>query len=267
MGGASACIANPAQCLMSLTACLVGAVCDAHTVVSRAPAAPITARLIAQVADNVPLFRSMTTEERVANLGGLERIAQLDGLLESARAANVRLYVVSIGYRTAFVPHLETVGLLRHFDDANIYGQDCSELRQENFVKGQLIAKIMEANGWSYEQVRTPLQTLQACSSHWHACSSHWPRCIAPPIAPATLELRAGAYVTLDVARLLVPLASLQRPADRTCHAFGSQALFVDDSGEHITRASAVCRTLHVAERGGMTATHLEAIKAALPVR
>lgn len=148
-----------------------GAVSKKHAAIFRAFAAPkqtlILQALAAQVADNVPLFRSMTTEERVANFGGTERIAQLDALLDRARAANVRVYIVSIGYRTAFVPHLESVGLLRHFDDANIYGQDCSELRQESFVKGQLIAKIMQANGWEYEQARAPLQT-----SHAAACSS-----------------------------------------------------------------------------------------------
>ena len=68
------------------------------------------------VADNVTLFDSMSTEERIANFGGKERIAQLASCLGDLKAASVELFIISIGYKAAFVPHLQSVGLLSFFE-------------------------------------------------------------------------------------------------------------------------------------------------------
>ena len=149
------------------------------------------------VADNRELFSAMTPEQQIANLGGQERIASLAALLESLEAASIRLYIVSIGYRAAFMPHLQTANLLRFFKSEHIYGQDCQELRSVGFVKGKLIAQFMAAEGWSHGDV-----------------------------------------------------------------------VFVDDSQEHITKASPVCRTILVSPEskktvGGMAKVELDAIREA----
>lgn len=105
------------------------------------------------VADNVPLFESMSEEERIMNFGGPERIAALDALLAALEAAGVRLYIISIGYKAALVPHLHTVNLARYFADERTYGQDSPALREASFVKGMLIGQIMRAQGWSHGDV------------------------------------------------------------------------------------------------------------------
>eukprot|EP00320_Phaeocystis_rex_P019697 CAMPEP_0119062858 /NCGR_PEP_ID=MMETSP1178-20130426/6353_1 /TAXON_ID=33656 /ORGANISM="unid sp, Strain CCMP2000" /LENGTH=175 /DNA_ID=CAMNT_0007044167 /DNA_START=32 /DNA_END=559 /DNA_ORIENTATION=+ len=105
------------------------------------------------VADNVTLFNSMSTEEQLANFGGKERIEQLATCLHHLRAASVELFIVSIGYKAAYVPHLQSAGLLGYFDSQRLYGQDSPELRATGFVKGTLIAQIMQARGWSHDDV------------------------------------------------------------------------------------------------------------------
>lgn len=142
------------------------------------------------MADKLDLFTAMTSAERLANFGGAERIRQLDELLGELKDASITLFIVSIGHKRAIVPHIETAGLLRHFDVADVYGQDCDELRSRQFVKGALIKDLMAARGWSQDE-----------------------------------------------------------------------ALFVDDSIEHIKGAAEVCRTLHLPDRGGMRATHFEAVR------
>ena len=106
------------------------------------------------VADNVQLFASMTPEEIVLNFGGPDRIATIKALLTELMAAKVELYIVSIGHKVAIQPHLHKVGLLQpFFEPSRIFGQDCTELRQVNFVKGRLIDQIMKAQGWSHDDV------------------------------------------------------------------------------------------------------------------
>lgn len=105
------------------------------------------------VADNVSLFASMTPEEIVANLGGADRVAALTKLLEGLSVAGVQLFIVSIGYRQAFIPHLQTAGLLRFFPDEQVFGQDSPPLRSLGFVKGRLIAQIMAERGWGRDDV------------------------------------------------------------------------------------------------------------------
>ena len=68
------------------------------------------------VADNVTLFNSMSTEEQLLNFGGKERIEQLAACLHDLKTASVELFIVSIGYKAAFVPHLRSAGLLGFFD-------------------------------------------------------------------------------------------------------------------------------------------------------
>ena len=67
------------------------------------------------VADNVQLFNSMSKEEQIANFGGAKRIEQLASVLRELKAASVELFVISIGYKAAYVPHLRTAGLLDFF--------------------------------------------------------------------------------------------------------------------------------------------------------
>ena len=143
------------------------------------------------VADNKQVFASMSADEVVANFGGQERVGELDSLLRDAKAASVELFIVSIGYKAAYSPHLQAAGLLGLFDPANLYGQDSPELRAVGFVKGALIQQLMQARGWNHADV-----------------------------------------------------------------------LFVDDSLDHIEKARATCRTLHVAGRGGMGATEFPQIRA-----
>ena len=147
------------------------------------------------VADNVALFQSMSKAEIVQNFGGAARIATLSALLEACLDAGVRLHIVSIGYRTALMPHLAAAGLGRFFDDGRIFGQDSPRLKQVGFVKGRLIKQLMAAEGWQHGDV-----------------------------------------------------------------------LFVDDSNEHIERASSVCQTLLVSPAskssvGGMADVELNAIR------
>ena len=105
------------------------------------------------VADNLKLFQSMSAAEIVANFGGPERISTLQALLTALQRAGVQLYIVSIGMKAAIVPHLNAAGLLQFFAEEKIWGQDCKELRELNFVKGQLIARLMQAQGWAHADV------------------------------------------------------------------------------------------------------------------
>eukprot|EP00656_Telonema_subtile_P054680 TRINITY_DN822_c0_g1_i2.p1 TRINITY_DN822_c0_g1~~TRINITY_DN822_c0_g1_i2.p1 ORF type:complete len:118 (-),score=37.66 TRINITY_DN822_c0_g1_i2:331-684(-) len=55
--------------------------------------------------------------------------------------------------RCCIVPHLQHVGLDRYFNEADIYGQDCDELKAVDFVKAALIASFMETHSWRKEDV------------------------------------------------------------------------------------------------------------------
>jgi|EP00900_Chrysochromulina_parva_P002010 phosphoglycolate phosphatase-like HAD superfamily hydrolase len=147
------------------------------------------------VADKVQIFEALTPDEHIENLGGQERIDALKALLLELSEAGVTLFIISIGYRVALMPQLETAGLLRFFADNRVYGQDSPELRQLGFVKGRLIERIMNHHGWGRDDV-----------------------------------------------------------------------LFVDDSMEHIDRASTVCKTLLVPPEakkaiGGMRQVEFDAIR------
>lgn len=142
------------------------------------------------VADNVQLFQQMTPNEIVTNFGGAARIKQLANLFHELKEASLQLYIVSIGYSTAFMPHLTAVELAHFFEPECIFGQDAPELRRLKFVKGHLIQQIMLAKGWSSQE-----------------------------------------------------------------------ALFIDDSIEHINKAAAFVQTLHVAHRGGIQEEEISQIK------
>ena len=103
------------------------------------------------VADKIKLFQMMSNEEIIANFGGPARIATLKALLTALEAAGMRLHIISIGMKAAIVPHLRIAGLLPHFPEERIWGQDCQELRSLGFVKGRLIARLMQAGGWAPE--------------------------------------------------------------------------------------------------------------------
>lgn len=105
------------------------------------------------VADNLQIFEAMSETEVIANFGGMQRIALLKALLGALEAAGVRLHIVSIGRKAAIVPHLRIAGLLPHFPEERIWGQDCPELRSLGFVKGRLIAQLMQAAGWQHGDV------------------------------------------------------------------------------------------------------------------
>ena len=105
------------------------------------------------VADKVQIFQALTTDEHIENLGGQKRIDALKALLLELSEAGVTLFIISIGYRVALMPQLETAGLLRFFADNRVYGQDSPELRQLGFVKGRLIERIMNHHGWGRDDV------------------------------------------------------------------------------------------------------------------
>ena len=106
------------------------------------------------VADNLALFLSMTQEEIIANFGGNARIVALEALLTALEAKGIVLHIVSIGHKRAFSPHLQAASLLKFFAEDRLWGQDCSDLRELNFVKGRLIAeKIMAPNSWQHADV------------------------------------------------------------------------------------------------------------------
>jgi hypothetical protein len=105
------------------------------------------------VADKIDVFNSMNTEEIAENFGGAQRIAVLSTLLAELRDAGIILHIVSIGYKAAFIPHLETVGLLHFFHPANIFGQDSVELQEVGFVKAAMISKLMTSAGWSHDEL------------------------------------------------------------------------------------------------------------------
>lgn len=105
------------------------------------------------VADKVHIFQQLSPEEHIANLGGRERIETLKALLIELSEAGITLFIVSIGFRTALMPQLETAGLLRFFADNRVYGQDSPELRQRQFVKGALIEQIKNQHGWAFDDV------------------------------------------------------------------------------------------------------------------
>ena len=105
------------------------------------------------VADKHEIFKIMTRDERIANFGGQPRIDTLAALLASLKEAGVALYIVSIGFKIAIVPHLETAELKSYFKDECIFGQDSKELRGFGFVKGKLIAQIMRGKNWQHDEV------------------------------------------------------------------------------------------------------------------
>lgn len=105
------------------------------------------------VADKRDIFGCMTVDEQWANFGGAERVQQLTKLLAELQAAGVVLHIVSIGFRSAFMPHLRTVGLLDFFAQERVFGQDSLELRAVGFVKGQLIGQLMAASSWEHDDV------------------------------------------------------------------------------------------------------------------
>ena len=98
------------------------------------------------VADKAQIFEALTPDEHIENLGGQERIDALKALLLELSEAGVTLFIISIGYRVALMPQLETAGLLRFFADNRVYGQDSPELRQLGFVKGRLMEHIDRAS-------------------------------------------------------------------------------------------------------------------------
>ncbi|KAJ1462067.1 hypothetical protein M885DRAFT_506151 [Pelagophyceae sp. CCMP2097] len=95
------------------------------------------------IADKPFLLDAMTADEVVANFGGVSRVAALQQMLALLRRCGVAVYIVSIGFKRAIVPQLETVGLGAFFDAHRVYGQDSAALRRAKFVKAELIASLM----------------------------------------------------------------------------------------------------------------------------
>ena len=95
------------------------------------------------VADKVPLFASMSEAEMCLNFGGTARLGALRALLGELRASNSALFVCSIGYKKAIVPHLERMDLLRFFGEARVFGQDCEELQERQFAKADFVRDLV----------------------------------------------------------------------------------------------------------------------------
>lgn len=98
------------------------------------------------IADKPEVLSSLSPEERISNFGGADRIKAIDSLL-AAVASSTDLFIVSLGFKHAIIPQLETASLMRHFEPRNIYGQD--ELRSVNYVKAKLIAALMASHHWT----------------------------------------------------------------------------------------------------------------------
>ena len=107
---------------------------------TRAAARAIRVRQWA-VADNVTLFQSMTDEENLANFGGPARVTQLMRLFSDLKEADIRLYIVSIGFSSAFGPAMEKgsacFGLIEHICEVigNVY-TSMARKQTTNFVNG-----------------------------------------------------------------------------------------------------------------------------------
>ena len=225
-------------------------------------------------------------------LRAVHRIEELTTLLGDLRAAGVHLHVrrtpdpapalqtqaairtprargtqiISLGFKDAIVPHMQTAGLLKHFAVADIYGQvgppppaarssacgspaavatpalraraaraigraapqDAPEMRMRSFVKGEVIRDLMRTREWRRDQARA----LAA------AGPERVPRSLCPPVPRIHGDRRCP-----------------WRPR--------SQVLFIDDSSDHIDGAQAVCRTLLLPDRQhGMTSAHFAEIRA-----
>eukprot|EP00967_Tisochrysis_lutea_P124637 scaffold208523_cov35-Tisochrysis_lutea.AAC.1 len=185
------------------------------------------------VADDVALFRSMTPEERLANLGGSERLAALQVLLHDLVTAGVTLYIVSIGHRSAFGPHLQEVGII---------AQSAESAARPG--RG--------ANGTSRDGSR-PLSAEVDCGIARPLSQARCPICPSRVYGQDSPALRSVHFVKATLIGQLMGETGL---------GF-ADALFVDDSLDHIDKASVVCRTLHVAHRRGMQQQEFDAIRAA----
>lgn len=104
------------------------------------------------VADQPVVFARMSSEEIVSNFGGKVRIERLATLFKRLVESGVELFIVSMGFRECIMPHLHAVGLLKYFSRDNIFGRDSEGFQQFNCVKGDLIAEIIDAKGWTAKQ-------------------------------------------------------------------------------------------------------------------
>eukprot|EP00437_Effrenium_voratum_P037748 CAMPEP_0181472380 /NCGR_PEP_ID=MMETSP1110-20121109/39572_1 /TAXON_ID=174948 /ORGANISM="Symbiodinium sp., Strain CCMP421" /LENGTH=214 /DNA_ID=CAMNT_0023597451 /DNA_START=45 /DNA_END=689 /DNA_ORIENTATION=- len=96
------------------------------------------------VADTPAIFGAMTPQEILANFGGRQRLQRMGEVLKALADAGCELFIVSIGFRdSCILPHLNAVGLSRHFPAENVFGQDSRALQDRGFSKGRLIADIM----------------------------------------------------------------------------------------------------------------------------
>jgi hypothetical protein len=114
------------------------------------------------IADKVDIMSTMTSAEIVTNFGGKERISALSVFFSALQASGIELFIISIGFKIALVPHLDHVGLSSYFQSDRIWGQDCAELRAVKYVKAQLIHHIMTQNGW----IKTDLLFVDDSASH-----------------------------------------------------------------------------------------------------
>eukprot|EP00756_Hemistasia_phaeocysticola_P052928 Hpha_TRINITY_DN28260_c0_g1::TRINITY_DN28260_c0_g1_i1::g.116762::m.116762 len=110
------------------------------------------------VADRKEVFRLMNREEIVANFGGDARLQTLHTLFSVLQASGALLFIISIGYRSAFEPHLIEVGLRQYFgedteSETRVHGQDSRDLQGVRFRKARLIQKFMEKRGWNPSEV------------------------------------------------------------------------------------------------------------------
>jgi phosphoglycolate phosphatase-like HAD superfamily hydrolase len=101
------------------------------------------------IADKIDILGAMTDAEIVTNFGGHERIAALKEMLDAIQSNAVELFIISIGFKCALVPHLEKVGISTYFQADRIWGQDSIELRAVSYVKSALIQQIMTQHGWN----------------------------------------------------------------------------------------------------------------------
>lgn len=118
------------------------------------------------IADKPELLNSLSREEHVANFGGAQRVSQLESMLSQIKDKGVFVCVVSLGFTTAIIPALKTVGLLKYFD--RIYGQDSEELRRHNFVKADLIATFAQTHTLFVDDSRQHIEKARRICSTIH---------------------------------------------------------------------------------------------------
>ena len=100
------------------------------------------------IGDRMHVMNGMTEEEIVQNFGGMRRVQRIRDVLQSLHHRGTILFIISLGYRSAFLRHLEVLGLLPFFPLPNLYGRE--EIKRYG-TKAALLQSLMHTNHWRKE--------------------------------------------------------------------------------------------------------------------